>query len=625
MSLRSEPLGPRRWLLLVVLLVFARGALVLSLGDVFFSGEELEKGTAAKAMLDGLDVPHHQLAYHAYEGGGFVASHLAALGFLILGECLLVHKVIALVWQLALLFVGVRVARELFGARAALWFGLLFVFAPVSYQKLGLLDLGIHFEACVFLFGVLGLGARILFAGGERERPRDYLVLGLVTGFGIYYSYQVAVAAFYVLVLIVATRPRALVDRRGLAGLFGTIVGALPLLLMATAAGSAVFDIHGAALAAGGDGPGNGARVLAFLDSIFVGGALGGRVGPFVWTVAVLAALVGLLICGGGRSGWSEDDGVVGAAASGALAPRRCALFIAGYLALFLVVYLASGFVHGRVYHFFLVLRLVPLWLFGALLVAAGLGALMDAEGRRARRLALVAGTLLVALGVRGTWQAASEGRPGTPLANLALLRQYKGYAYRVYLHKVLPRFAGDRRAKLARLEALDEPDRAWLRAETADALFRQAVLEQAEGDVVRAYALVYEDVLAVCAGDEACVAEYQLGLGGLLIEGSGWDRSAALAQVEAAPEPLRGRLAEALGRFGEGIHAVPEALQAALARASGSSAPEAYRRGLGRWSHARYRLHPERARAAFASFPPEVAEALEAGEAAERAWNLLP
>ena len=60
--------------------------LVLSLADVFFYCEELEKGTAAKAMIDGLPVPHHQLAYHYYEGGGFVISHLKAAAFLLVGE-----------------------------------------------------------------------------------------------------------------------------------------------------------------------------------------------------------------------------------------------------------------------------------------------------------------------------------------------------------------------------------------------------------------------------------------------------------------------------------------------------------------------------------------------------------
>ena len=77
----------RSYLPWVALLLLARGVLVLSLGDAFFYGEELEKATAAKAMLDGLDLDHHHLAYHYYEGGGFVISHLKALAFFVFGEC----------------------------------------------------------------------------------------------------------------------------------------------------------------------------------------------------------------------------------------------------------------------------------------------------------------------------------------------------------------------------------------------------------------------------------------------------------------------------------------------------------------------------------------------------------
>lgn len=47
--------------LLLVLLVVARGALVVSLADVFFCEEEGAKGEAAKALIDGLGIPRWQL------------------------------------------------------------------------------------------------------------------------------------------------------------------------------------------------------------------------------------------------------------------------------------------------------------------------------------------------------------------------------------------------------------------------------------------------------------------------------------------------------------------------------------------------------------------------------------
>ena len=88
-----------RWIPRAVLaLVLLRGALVLALGDVFFYGDELEKGAIGKALLDGLGgvLGHHRLAYHYYEGGGFAIGVLDALAFRLVGQNLLALKLVAL-------------------------------------------------------------------------------------------------------------------------------------------------------------------------------------------------------------------------------------------------------------------------------------------------------------------------------------------------------------------------------------------------------------------------------------------------------------------------------------------------------------------------------------------------
>ena len=108
----------RLFLLLLGLCLAVKALLVVFLADVFFYGEELEKGTAAKAMLDGLQVPHHQLAYHYYEGGGFVISHLKALAFLVVGESILAHKLVALLAVGLVFWAGWRLVRHHFGTRA---------------------------------------------------------------------------------------------------------------------------------------------------------------------------------------------------------------------------------------------------------------------------------------------------------------------------------------------------------------------------------------------------------------------------------------------------------------------------------------------------------------------------
>jgi hypothetical protein len=370
---------------------------------------------------------------------------------------------------------------------------------------------------------------------------------------------------------------------------------------MAALEGSAVLDIHGSALSGGGEGPSNLEKSAAFLRSLFLEAPPLELLTAWSWAAASAAAAVAL-----------ARDG----------AARRPALLIGGYLLLFVGVYQSSGFVQGRVTHPFLLLRLVPLWTLAALAVAGALGTLED-RGRHGAARAF--GGLLLLAGLAGWGASVAEGRPGTPGANLARLLEFKGYEYQQYLEKVVGDWGDDRPARLAILERVEEPHPAWLRAEAAGALFREELLAEVGGDTAAAYARLREEVLAATGGDEQRLAQYELGLGPLLTVAHGWDQDAALAALEPAPEPLRSRLAEALGRFGGGRYALPGPLADAVRRSESSSAGAAYRRGLGRWLFRLHRLHPERVEAALEALPGAARGDLRAGAEAERAWRSLP
>ena len=596
-------------LLLLLLLLLVKSAFVLALSDVFFYCEELEKGTAAKAMLDRLAVPHHQLAYHYYEGGGFVVSHIKALAFLLVGQNLLAHKLVALAFDAAILAAGWAFARGLFGARAALWFGLLFVFAPESFQKLGLISVGIHFEAGLFLIGVLALGARILFARDERRRT--WAALGLVTGFGLYFSYQVAVAALWVGLLLLLLRPRAVFGPGGLCGLAGAAVGAAPLVVMLALVGGRVLDIHGIPLAGRASGPSSWALLRDFFHSIYVEGLLGDRVAPWAW-LAAFGGACALFFVG-------RDP---------ARRPRRlAAAYVLGYLALFALAYTQSGFVQGRAWHFYLVLRTAPLWLLATLFVAAALGGLAQAERGAVRRLGLVAGCALVALGARASWFVLETGRPARLAQNWHLLTHTKGYSYDQYFAKVLPHFEGGPERKLQLVEGFDEDARGLLRADVAGNLFRDPAPDLAAA-VARARA-----AFRAAGGERA--ADYELGLGPLLVVGHGWDQARAVAAAAATPPPLRDTLLEALGRFGGGFHPLDgelteskkpaRILRAEVERGLALERPDAFLRGVGRFLYRRFRIDPVGAQAFIESQPEPARAALRAGYGAEEAWHTLP
>src|SRR5687768_16682166 len=140
----------RRTILLAVLgLWLARGALVLSQADVF-GYEEFAKAELGRAMLDDLGIEHHRLAYHYYEVGGFVFSHLFALAFALFGDSVLAIKLVAIGWHSGVLALAMALAHAAYGRRAMLVAALLLVLPPASLQKLSLLALGIHFDSLLF-------------------------------------------------------------------------------------------------------------------------------------------------------------------------------------------------------------------------------------------------------------------------------------------------------------------------------------------------------------------------------------------------------------------------------------------------------------------------------------------
>ncbi len=576
----------------LALCLVVKSLLVLSLADVFFYGEELEKGTAAKAMLDSLAVPHHQLAYHYYEGGGFVISHLKALAFLAVGQNLLAHKLVALAFMLAVLAAGWQFTRAAFGERAARWFGVLLVLAPASFQKLSLINLGIHFEACLFLFGVLGLGLRL--ARAESSPKREWFSLGLVTGFGLYFSYQVALAAGWVALVLAFTRRREVFGLGGVFGLLGTLVGALPLLVMYSLVGAELFNIHGDSITGAASGPSNLQLFGEFARSVFIEADFGARVTAYVWVFATLAATYVLH--------------------ASCAATRRSCHFVLGYLGLFALVYATSGFLQGRVFHFFVLLRLAPVWVFATVLVAAALGSLQGSPRAGLRRVALVFGGLLLAVGLRASVEVMATGHPESLFSNLGVLRRSKGYSYDQYFAKVFWHFDGEVADKLELVEAFDEPARAWLRAEAVGNLMRDGSL--APGQSVPLALGVFGQL------DPARLADYEFGLGPLVVIGSNWDAGRALALVDANPGELGALLIEAVGRFGAGGHPLRVNLDREVQRAAQCSRPELYWRGLGRWVYNRFRLSEARAAAFCGVYDERVTTALMEGYRAERAWR---
>ncbi|MEZ5976697.1 MAG: glycosyltransferase family 39 protein [Planctomycetota bacterium] len=572
---------------IVVVAVVTRVLFVLALSDVFFYGEELEKGAAAKAMLDGIGLPHHALAYHYYEGGGFVVSHLKALAFLLVGPNLLANKLVAMLTFLATLFAGTYAARRAAGDRAALVFAALYVLGPEAYQRIGMISLGIHFEACFYVMLVLGLSVRV--AVDRDDRVRTWFLLGVATGLGIHFSYQLVVLAGAMLVAIAVLRgPRALF-RRAPIGLAGTAVGATPLIVMWSLVGPDVFDIHGRELLRTWlINP----RLAFFLRSVYLDGAFGSAFEAWCWTIASVAALA-LLV----RWRWS-----------GVSRLRDLAIVFGTYLGAWTLAFVFGDFVPNNDINFWQANRLAPAWMVGALMVSV-VASRASASSLRGRRVAgaSVVGLLLV-VGASGTASTLATGRLDRIGRNVDILLESKGYVYSQYFAKIDGHVEGTDEDRMRTFLRFDEPALRSLRTEIAATL-----ITHSRGKFDRGLRNLRELVLDV---DPEGIADYELGLGTLLMNVYQHDLAAALERAEAEPDPTRSRLVEAIGRKMRGTHPNTDEVRGEVAEGLALDAPQRYFRGLGyrfAWLN-EARLDPDFADAFVESLDPSVQPAFRRG-----------
>ena len=601
-SSSSTPSRSTLVLLLVGFALLVKVVLLLTRSDVFFYGEELEKATAAKGMLESVPIAHHKLAYHYYEGGGFVISHLKAFAFWLVGPTYLANKLVSLVSIAFVLAAAVVFLRRHFSGEAAFWFGMLFVFAPESFQKLPLLSLGIHFEACLFL--ILMFDLTLSIAELRERRWSRFLALGLVAGLGTYFSYQVLPAAGYCGLYLLIRKPHIILGPKGLTGLVGFAVGLAPLVWMYTLVGDAIFDVHGTALVGGTDYGANSVRAREFLLSVFSGKSAGELLLPVAYVVATAFSVWSL-------SREHEHD---------RSAQRGPALFLVFFVAFWLLIYAVSPFVQGHAYYYYYFNRFIPLWLSVTMLIATWLGRMRLSEERLTRRMGFFVGSLLVAFGVYATQRVIVEGRPTHVPENWTILTKTRGYTYAAYFAKLKNHLDGTLEEKLDAVSAFGDDDRLLYPAIALEFLTPEQLAR--EGDPG------FEELLArLEAWNAEALPQLLRGLGPYIHARTRGDIPAALRSIQGFEERHRVPLWEAVGRYGNGfLHAIhgPEQVRAEVQVGLGQPGAEHYFFGQGERIYTLFRLRPDQARAFIETLPEEARPALHRGYEDARELRML-
>jgi len=527
------------WLGWALAFAALRLLLAASFCDVFVYGEELEKATAGKALLDGVGVSTHLLPYHPYEGGGFVVSLLDALAFSAVGESVLALKLVAIGLGVAILGMGWRLCERFAGRSSARAFALLYIFAPESVQANSLLALGIHYHACLFLGAILYLALRAAIM--REARGGLWVALGAVAGLGFYVSYQCALTIAVAGGLLLLAWKRELFRARLAWAVVGALIGLTPLLWMALNVGTAVFDIHGTSLV-GGTEP-KAALLTEFWSSL-----TGERAWFDLLALALLALtpLAALLALRGAES----------------RAYRWTLATLAAHIVVFLAVYLASAYTIGRAMHYFYLHRLMPLWFLATLLCAVAVA--------RVRWLWLMI-ALLATLGLVDTLRLVRDAAPANLRANLATLASEKGYRYSQYLQKLEPRLPGTRAEKLEVLLGFCESEPELLHESLAIALYGWG-----EGS----FESMCDEIRAAGVED---LRGFELGMGLMLMRHKSRDFGERIAHVAGFEAPVRDALVESIGRFGQWEFGTEDTVLREVQAGADAGFPEPFFRGLGR------------------------------------------
>ena len=160
--------------------------------------EELLRGTIAKELIEGLKIPFFDYAADHYSGGSLIYGVCTVPLFLLFGKSVFVLRLTALLFQCGAFITWYCFMKRFFDKKAAFYATLLYLFSPPYLTLYAMYAMGIHAESLFFTVVGLFLLFRILYDG--KHPLRDAACLGLVTGFGTYFSYQqVASLASFIL------------------------------------------------------------------------------------------------------------------------------------------------------------------------------------------------------------------------------------------------------------------------------------------------------------------------------------------------------------------------------------------------------------------------------------------
>ena len=186
---------------LIGLFLFFRLLVLFTYSNRLYELEELYRGTIAREIIHGPLIPlweYLDFKVEYFPGGTLVVGILAVPFFLLFGETYFSLKLVGLLFALGTFILWYLFLDRFFSRRIAVVSALIFIFCVPFYTMSSLITWGAHPEASFFTILSIFIFYNIFF-GALREKARHFLVLGVVSGFGLWFVQTYLVTIVFIL------------------------------------------------------------------------------------------------------------------------------------------------------------------------------------------------------------------------------------------------------------------------------------------------------------------------------------------------------------------------------------------------------------------------------------------
>lgn len=187
--------------------------------------EEILRGIAAQELIDGPILPVQDYQVNAFWGGSLVVSMLAVPSFLLLGSNLVALRLIPAALHLVSIACAFLIADRFVGRRAGWVAGLLMALPPAGYTFVSASVWSLHTESNTVALLMLYVYLEHRAAPGRRGLAALY---GFLVGFGVYFSYELLIPVGLIIGLELARDRFFFLRRTFVAPAIGVLVGLLP-------------------------------------------------------------------------------------------------------------------------------------------------------------------------------------------------------------------------------------------------------------------------------------------------------------------------------------------------------------------------------------------------------------